>query len=128
MKLLKVFALFVILHGVGWAAAHVIRSSNPDEVLVVIDTSHAMQSHFPAMQQWLESYEKSARYKKITVGTDKAKLGDLADIKSKEALFRTVFGKMTTENLKRYDSSTAKERILLSDGSVSPSGWSVVEF
>lgn len=128
MKLVKVFALFVVLHLVGWGLAHGYRSANPDEVLVVIDTSHAMQAHFPDMQRWLDNYESGARYKTIRVGTDKADLGNLADFKSKEALFRTVFGKMTEDNLRRYDGSSATEKILLSDGSVNAPGWDVVTF
>lgn len=128
MKLLKVFGLFVLLHLIGWAIAHTIKSNNPDEVLIVIDTSNSMQPHFPEMKAWLEDFQTSARYKKIMVGTDKADLGELSKYKSKEALFRTVFGRMTPENLSRYANSSANEKILLSDGTIKAPGWSVVTF
>lgn len=128
MKVVKVFALFVLLHIVGWAVAHAVKSSNPDEVLIVIDTSNSMQPHFPKIKAWLESYEASARYQKIMVGTDKADLGELSQYKSKEPLFRTVFGRMTPENLNRYANSSAKEKILLSDGTIDVPGWTLVTF
>jgi len=128
VKLAKVFLLFVFLHAASWVAAHVIRSSNPDEVLVVVDTSISMKPDFPRMQQWITEFEAGSRYQSLTVGTDKAEIGPLQEIKSKESIFRTVYGRMTADDLKRYDTSTASERILLSDGSIRPAGWTVVEF
>ena len=128
MKLVKVFALFTLLHIVGWVAAHFYRSANPDDILIVVDTSIAMKQEFPRMQQWISDYKAGGRYQSITIGTDKAEIGALESIRSKESIFRTVYGRMTADDLKRYDRSTASKRILLSDGSVRPSGWTTVEF
>ncbi|HPY41244.1 MAG TPA: hypothetical protein PLM98_12055 [Thiolinea sp.] len=128
MKLIKVFALFLLIHAVAWAGAHVYQNQHRETVLVVADTSYAMKPQFPAMQEWIDNYEAKARYKDIQVGTDKAMLGNLADLKSKNVIFRTSFGSMTAESLARYDSVAASKKILLSDGKVQAKGWEVVKF
>ncbi|MBX2825202.1 MAG: hypothetical protein KTR33_10765 [Gammaproteobacteria bacterium] len=128
MKLFKVFALFALLHLAGWVAAHWYRSANPDEILIVVDTSIAMKPEFPRMQQWISDFEQSSRYQSIIIGTDKAEIGPLDSIRSKESIFRTVYGRMTADDLKRYDQSDASERILLSGGDIRPSGWTTIEF
>jgi hypothetical protein len=128
VKLLKVFALFFVLHALVWAFAHVYRSANPEQVLVVVDTSFAMKSKFPQMLDWIEDFERSSRYRTIMVGTDKAEIGKLSTLKSKESIFRTVFGKMEPENLQRYAQSDASRKYLLSDGSVQADGWTLVRF
>ncbi|MGB0848655.1 MAG: hypothetical protein ACPGSM_18125 [Thiolinea sp.] len=128
MKGLKVFALFILLHITGWAAAHVYMNQNPQQVLVVVDTSYAMKPKFPAMQDWIDQMEASARYQVVRIGTDKAMLGKLADLKSRSVIFRTAFGRMTAENLTRYRGVDAGEKILLSDGKIKPEGWRVVSF
>ena len=128
MKWLKVFALFFLLHIAGWAAAHVYMNQNPQQVLVVVDTSFAMKPKFPAIQDWIDELEASARYQVVTVGTDKAMLGKLADLKSRSVIFRTAFGRMDVENLVRYRGVEADEKILLSDGKIRPEGWEVVAF
>ena len=128
MKLLKVFAVFAVLHLLGWIGAHVYQSNNPKEVLLVVDTSFSMKPHFPAMQSWIDQYETGSRYRRIVIGSDKAEFGDLTDLKSKESLFRTVFGRLTDDSLKRYEGSDAAEKILLSDGSIRPTGWDIVTF
>ena len=128
MKLIKVFSLFVLLHIAGWAVAHTYFSNNKPEVLVVVDTSFAMKPQFVKVQQWLEDFQASQRYKRVVVGTDKALMGPLENLKSKESIFRTAFGRMSEESLQKYRSSSASEKILLSDGSIQPAGWNVVEF
>lgn len=128
MKLLKVFGLFLVLHVAAWAGTHVYLSQHQPDVLIVVDTSYALKPQFAAMQQWITQREASTRYKRILVGTDKALLGELASLKSKEVIFRTAFGRMSAENLQRYDATTASEKILLSDGSIKPAGWKVVTF
>ena len=128
MKLVKVFALFVLLHVVGWAFAHVWMNSHTKRVLLVVDTSYAMKPKFPAVQRWIDEYQSSVRYTTVTVGTDKVEIGDLNDIKSTESIFRAAFGKIESDSLKRYQTFDGDERILLSDGTLSPSGWDVVEF
>lgn len=128
MKWLQVFGLFALLHIAGWAAAHVYMNQNPQQVLVVVDTSFAMKPKFPAVQDWIDSKEASARYQVVTVGTDKAMLGKLSDLKSRSVIFRTAFGRMDAENLARYRGFKADEKILLSDGKVQPDGWEVVAF
>lgn len=120
--------MFFILHVAAWAGAHVYQNQHRETVLVVADTSYAMKPKFPAMQEWIENYAAKARYKDIQIGTDKAMLGNLADLKSKNVIFRTSFGSMTTESLARYDGTTASKKILLSDGKIQASGWEVVKF
>jgi len=128
MKLLKVFALFLILHGAAWAGAHWYLSQNKPEVLLVVDTSYSMKPKFNEMREWIESFDTGSRYKTVVVGTDKALLGQLDELKSHSVIFRTAFGRMTETNLQRYKDSQAKEKILLSDGTFKPDGWKLIEF
>ncbi|RVU86213.1 hypothetical protein EOL70_01835 [Leucothrix sargassi] len=128
MKLIKVFGVFLCLHIAAWGAAHVYLSSNKPEVLVVVDTSYAMKEKFAQVGGWIDDFESGSRYKRVVIGTDKALLGELAELKSKSVIFRAAFGRMTEESLSRYSGHTAKEKILLSDGSFQPSGWDLVSF
>lgn len=128
MKLLKIFAVFALLHVAGWVGAHVYKASNPQHILIVVDTSFAMKQHFPAMQAWVENFESGSRYSRVVVGSDKAEFGEISQIKSREVLFRTVFGRLSAESLNRYNNSPAEVKFLLSDGSVKPPGWTLVKF
>lgn len=128
MKVAKVFALFIVLHLVGWAAAHAYLSRHPGEILVVADTSYSMKPHFAAMENWITELESNSRYKRIIVGSDKALLGALKDLKSKSTIFRTAFGRINPDSLKRYDGYKSASKILLSDGSVKPDGWELIQF
>ena len=128
MKLLKVFALFIVLHGTAWAGAHFYLSKNKPEVLVVVDTSYSMKTKFTEVGKWIDNFESSSRYKTVVVGTDKALLGELSSLKSQSVIFRTAFGRMTDASLDLYSQNPAKERILLSDGTVKPKGWKVISF
>ena len=128
MKLVKIFSLFLVLHIVAWSGAHWYLSQNKPEVLLVVDTSYSMKPKFSEMRDWIASFESSSRYKTVIVGTDKALLGNLAELKSHSVIFRTAFGRMTETNLQRYSSSKNKEKILLSDGSLTPDGWKLVIF
>ena len=128
MKLLNVFGLFCVLHVAAWAGTHTYLSQHQPDVLIVVDTSYALKPQFAAMERWINEREANTRYQRILVGTDKALLGELSALKSREAIFRTAFGRMSVENLQRYDATTAHEKILLSDGSIKPSGWTVVTF
>jgi len=128
MKLIKVFALFLLLHGAAWAGAHWYLSQNKPEVLLVVDTSYSMKPKFTEMREWIENFEAGSRYKTVIVGTDKALLGKLADLKSPSVIFRTSFGRMAETSLQRYADSPAKEKILLSDGTIDPEGWKLVTF
>jgi hypothetical protein len=128
VKLLKVFGLFLVLHVAAWAGAHTYLSQHQPDVLIVVDTSYALKPQFAAMERWIAQREATTRYQRILVGTDKALLGELATLKSKEAIFRTAFGRMSAENLQRYEATIAREKILLSDGSIKPAGWTVVAF
>ena len=127
MKYLKVFSLFILLHATAWVGAHTNLNANKEKILIVVDTSYSMKQKFPEIQQWIEDYEASARYKQIIIGTDKAKLGDLSELRRKEEIFRTAFGNLKEENLKKYSNQQAK-KILLSDGVISPDDWEVVSF
>lgn len=128
MKWLKVFSLFVVLHAAGWAVAHAYHGKNPRTVLVVADTSFDMKPHFASMENWIDNFERTGRYQEILIGTDKAMIGPLSDIQSRNSIFRAAFGKSSTESLQRYNSSVADTKIWLSDGSVKPDGWRVVTF
>lgn len=128
MKFIKVFALFILIQAAAWAGAHVYQNQHRETILIVADTSYAMKPKFPAMQEWIENYEAKARYKYLLVGTDKAMLGNLVDLKSKTVIFRTSFGSMTAESLARYESTVASRKILLSDGKIQAAGWDVVKF
>lgn len=128
MKGLKIFGLFFVLHVAAWAGTHVYLSQHQPDVLIVVDTSYALKPQFAAMERWIAAREASTRYKKIVVGTDKALLGELASLKSREAIFRTAFGRMSEDNLQRYAQTSAVEKILLSDGTINPTGWTVVKF
>lgn len=128
MKWLKVFALFFVLHAAAWAGAHWYLNQNRETVLIVVDTSYAMKPNFPSMTEWIEAYDKGSRYRTVMVGTDKAELGVLSELKSYSVIFRTAFGKMSEESLNRYRSHPANQKILLSDGSVNPQGWTLVTF
>lgn len=128
MKLLKVFALFSIVHALGWGAAHVYLEQNPKQVLLVVDTSYSMKPEFSAIEAWIDDFAAGARYQTISVGTDKAMLGKLDELKSRSMIFRTAFGRMTEGSLDRYHELPAEEKILLSDGAIKPLGWKVVEF
>lgn len=128
MKWIKVFAVFVLLHIVAWAGAHWVKSSNPDRVLLVADTSFAMKPHFPQMREWIDQYASNARYTNIVVGTDKAFIGELSELKSTDALFRVSFGRSSAESLVPYSSEAADEKILLSDGTFDPPDWTLVKF
>jgi hypothetical protein len=128
MKTLKLFSIFILLHAIAWGATHAYLSNNTTEILLVVDTSYAMKPKFSEMKQWIIDLENKSHYKKITIGTDKAQLGSLAQLKSKDIIFRTAFGRMNSENLNRYTGTNAKEKILLSDGAIQPDGWNVVRF
>jgi len=128
MKIIKIFSIFVFLHLVAWSAAHLYLSKNTAEILLVVDTSYAMKPKFSAIKQWIISLENKSRYKKIIIGTDKALLGDLSQLKSKDIIFRTAFGRMNNDNLNRYIGMNPNKKILLSDGNIQPKGWQVVNF
>ncbi len=128
MKWFKIFALFVVLHAVGWSGAHWYLRNNPSTVLIVADTSFSLKQHFVDMQSWIDDYAKQARYQQILIGTDKAYIGELAEIKSRDSIFRVAFGRSSEESLRRFSSLDTKQRILLSDGSFNPPGWDTVTF
>lgn len=128
MKWLKVFALFLVLHIAGWVGAHGYLQKNPSRILIVADTSFSMKQHFPEMERWIDDYAASCRYATIEIGTDKAMIGPLSDIKDHRSIFRTAFGRSTEESLARYSSAQADKRILLSDGAFESSGWELITF
>lgn len=129
MKTLKIFSALIIVQVLIWAAAHFYFNANNSVSLVVADTSYSMKENFPQVKRWIENYESGSRYSTILIGTDKASLGRLDELQSKEMIFRTAFGKLTSENLTRlYSHVDADTRLLLSDGSLQPDGWNVVKF
>ena len=129
MKWLKIFTAFILLHLFAWASIHLYQTYKPGSVLVVVDTSFSMKAKFSKIRQWIDDYESQNRYKKILIGTDKAMLGDITELQSKDVIFRTSFGKLQQSNLKRhYGGVKADKKILLSDGSLTPDGWESIQF
>ncbi|HIO92091.1 MAG TPA: hypothetical protein EYG68_04510 [Leucothrix mucor] len=128
MKFIKIFSVFILLHVAAWGATHAYLSKNSSNILLVVDTSYAMKPKFNEMKEWIIDLESSSHYKQITIGTDKALLGNLEELKSKDVIFRTAFGRMNLDNLNRYTGTKAKKRIFLSDGSIKPDGWEIVIF
>ena len=117
----------MILHVAAWGGAHAYLNKNKEEILLVVDTSYSMKQKFPEIKQWIEDFEASSRYKKIVVGTDKALLGELSEIRHTEEIFRTAFGNIKEDNLKRYNNNKGK-KIFLSDGTLKPEDWELIEF
>ncbi|MBX2885505.1 MAG: hypothetical protein KTR32_36460 [Granulosicoccus sp.] len=127
-KWLSVFAVFSLIHLGGWIGADRYLSASPSQILVVVDTSYSMKPHFAVMDKWLKEKDADARYEKLIVGTDKATLGEFRNLKSSAVIFRTSFGRMSADALRKYERSAAQKKILLSDGSINPDGWDVIEF
>ena len=128
MKVLIAFALFLLLHLIGWGVAHGWLSANKKQTLVVVDTSYAMKPHFGDMQKWIEEFGEDSRYSEILIGTDKTMIGPWQEIRSSDSIFRSAFGKISADSLKKYSNEEADRRILLSNGSVEPGGWETVVF
>lgn len=129
MRWLKILAPLLALHFIVWVGSHFYFAGNKKEVLLVVDTSYSMKAKSRQVLEWIDQFEGKGRYKQITIGTDKALLGPLSDLSSKDVIFRTSFGKLTNDNLVRlYSNNTAGTRILLSDGSLHPKGWELVTF
>jgi len=129
MKWLKILTPMLALHLIVWIGSHIYFANNKQDVLLVVDTSYSMKEKSVRVLDWISEYEASDRYKEITLGTDKALLGNLTNLSSKDIIFRTSFGKLTQDNLSRlYSNSEAETRILLSDGSLHPPGWELVVF
>ncbi len=128
MKWLKIFSVFVVLHAIGWVGTHVWMSLNPRVNVVIADTSFAMRPHFSAMQTWIEDYAANVRYTRVVVGTDRAIIGPLEELRSTDDIFRTSFGRSSSEALAALRDSSADEHIVLTDASLSASGWTVVRF
>lgn len=128
MKWLKVFSVFLMLHVATWAAAHIYMTQNPATVLIIADTSFSMKPWFVDMQHWIDDYAERGRYRRMLIGTDKAMIGDLAEVKSRESIFRTAFGRSDAGDLLQYDNVRADEYILLSDGTFRMPGWQLVIF
>ena len=128
MKRLIAFAAFALLHVLGWVGTHAWLTANPKTALVVADTSFSMKDEFPAMRRWIDEHVDGLRYTRVLVGTDKALIGPLDELRSTEAIFRTSFGRSDAESLKRYGVVEADTRTLLSDGSFDAPGWDTVTF
>ena len=127
MKLIKVFSLFVLFHALSWGGMHLYLASHPEEVLLVVDTSYSMKKKFPQIEKWIKSYDDSARYKKISIGTDKAYIGVIDDLNSYNDIFRTSFGRFHLDSLNKY-SNNAGKRFFLSDVTSAPEGWELISF
>jgi len=129
MKWLKILTPLIALHLIVWIASHLFFVNNKKDILLVVDTSYSMKEKSGKVLAWIDQFEANDRYREITVGTDKALLGALSELSSKDVIFRTSFGKLTNDNLVRlYSNTDADIRILLSDGSLQPQGWDVVTF
>lgn len=128
MKWLKIFSVFALLHVGAWIGGHVWMTMNPRTVVVIADTAYAMRPEFPAMRQWIEDYADQARYTRILVGTDRALIGPLEDLRSTEEIFRTSFGRSSPEALAALRQADADAHIVLTGGTLSAPGWEEVRF
>ena len=129
MKVVKVFALFLLLQLSAWGGTHWYLQSNQTDILVVVDTSFSMKPNFNRMRDWIDNFEANTRYRNIVIGTDKALLGDLDALPSKDHIFRTAFGRFSEDSLTRlYSHLKPEKRYLLTSAGVSPSGWEVVNW
>jgi len=128
VKWVKVFSVFVVLHIIAWTCAHMYRTAQPTEVLLVVDTSFSLKPQFPVMLRWINEYESSARYEFITVATDKMIIGPLAEISSRDTIFRAAYGRSSVEDFEQYQTHPADKRVLLSDGRFVMQGWETVSF
>lgn len=129
MRHLKIFGLFALLQILAWAASHFFFQQNQREILVVVDTSYSMKSEFGKVRTWIDNLADSSRYKHIVIGTDKAMLGPLNELESRDIIFRTAFGKLNTEKLDNlYSDSRAVEKILLTNSSVADDNWTTIVF
>jgi len=128
MKWIRVFAVFLALPVIAWVGAHIYFSSKPPTVLVVVDTSFSMKESFVSMQQWISDFEQNTRYRNVVVATDKAMIGELSEIRDRQTIFRTAFGRSSAASLTRYQSLDADHRYLLSDGSFDVDGYTLVRF
>lgn len=129
MAWIKSFAAFVLLQVFAWGGAHFYYSTNPKQVLLVVDTSYAMKPHFSEAQSWIDDFVGGTRYTHIEVGTDKVALGDLADLRSRDILFRTAFGRISTENVAGlYSNVDVEQKYLLTSDPIELDGWTVVSW
>jgi len=106
MKWLKILTPLLALHLIVWIASHFFFAANKKEILLVVDTSYSMKEKSGKVLDWIARYENGNRYKDITIGTDKAVLGALSELSSKDVIFRTSFGKLTNDNLARLYSNS----------------------
>lgn len=129
MAFIKSFAAFVLIQIGLWGGMHFYLSSSPKQALVVVDTSFAMKAHFSDATKWIDDFANNARYTDIRVGTDKADMGRLEELKSKDILFRTAFGKLAPEKLSsQYTAYSETERYLLTSEPIALDGWQVVSW
>jgi len=126
---LKSFIAFALLQAVFWGGTHFYFTTNPKEVLLVVDTSYAMKPHFTDAQKWIDDYVAGTRYTNIEVGTDKVALGNINDLRSRDVLFRTAFGRISAENVAGlYSNVDAERKFLLTSDPIELSGWQVVSW
>lgn len=129
MALLKSFAAFALLQVALWGGTHFYFTTNPKQVLLVVDTSYAMKPHFTDAQKWIDDYVAGTRYKSIEVGTDKVALGNINDLRSQDVLFRTAFGRISAENVAAlYANENAPTKYLLTSEPLELDGWQVVSW
>jgi len=128
MKWLRVFSVFVLLHGAAWAGTHFWLRQHPKTELIVVDTSFSLKPEFADMLRWIDNHADNTRYRKLVVATDKAMIGPLEDIRDRQSIFRTAFGHSSAGDLLKYAQVNADRRYWLSDDSFSPEGWTVITF
>ncbi len=129
MAWLKSFVAFVLLQAVVWGGTHFYFTTSPKQALVVVDTSYAMKAHFSDAEKWIEDYLGSTRYTNIEVGTDKVSLGNISELRSRDILFRTAFGRISKENVASlYSNNDAAHKVLLTSDPLQLEGWQVVSW
>jgi hypothetical protein len=118
------FALLIQLG--GFAGAHFYYAANPQDVLLVVDSSFGLSGYQNQIDDWIDNYQASQRYKRIAYATDKTYLG--RGEANRDRLYRVSFGKLNSDTLNsNYPARDYDERILLTFTGVKPDGWQVVE-
>jgi hypothetical protein len=126
---LKSFAAFFLLQAVAWGGTHFYFSTFPKQVLLVVDTSYAMKPYFNDTEKWIEAYVASTRYTDIEVGTDKVSLGNINELRSRDVLYRTAFGRISAENVASiYSNVNAEQKVLLTSEPLQLEGWQVISW
>ncbi|WP_281648795.1 hypothetical protein [Parendozoicomonas sp. Alg238-R29] len=125
-KLLPI-CVAVFIQVSGLVAAHFYYAGNPQQILVVVDSSYGLSGYQNKIEDWIDSFEQGERYSDLHFATDKSYLGKGSSNRGK--LYRVSFGKMNASVLnQKYPAREYDTRVLLTFTDVDATGWQVVHF